>query len=277
MKRTGGNMTRHLGVMLALSLLWVTTAAGQASQKAPTKSASKPAAARVNVTGTWSSNLPGGPDLKLFQEGDLVWGEDHLNEGGVRGLWSDGRLMLVYTDSVVDQNNPGCGPRTALVLKSKGTATRLDGIGFDLSAGNKQEKYLTRNTPDPGADFAYPYDQELKRCGDLFTWELAFESDSDQLKGTDWPVLAKLSDLLKKEQALKIKVAGHTDSTGDAAHNQDLSLRRAETVKKTLIAKYGADENRITTKGWGADQPLVDNGTEEGRAINRRVEILIAR
>jgi len=265
-------MIGRLAVVFAISSLWATVAAGQASQKPPLK----PAAARVNVTGTWSSNLPGSPDLKLFQEGDLVWGEEHLNEGGVRGLWSEGRLMLVYTDSVVDQNNPGCGPRTVLVLRTKGTATRLEGTGFDLQSGNTQTKYLARNTPDPGADFAYPYDQELKRCGDLFTWELAFESDSDQLKGTDWPVLAKLSDLLKKEQALKIKVAGHTDSTGDAAHNQDLSLRRAETVKKTLIAKYGADGARITTKGWGADQPLVDNGTDEGRAINRRVEILIA-
>lgn len=269
-------MKRHLAVLLAISYLWVIAAAGQGGQKAPTKPASKPAAPRVNVTGTWSTNLPGGPDLKLFQEGDLVWGEDHLNEGGVRGLWTDGRLMLVYTDSVVDQKNPGCGPRTVLVMKSKGTATRLEGTGFDLQSGNKQEKYLTRNTPDPGADFAYPYDQELKRCGQLFTWELAFESDSDQLTGTDWPVLEKLSDLMKKDQGLKIKVAGHTDSIGDAGHNQDLSSRRAETVKKTLIEKYGADGARITTKGWGADQPLVDNASDEGRAINRRVEILIA-
>lgn len=266
-------MRKSWAVVLAVSLP-LAIAAGQ-SQKSPAKAAPKPAT-RVNVTGTWSSNLPGGPDLRMFQEGDLVWGTDHLSEGGIRGLWADGRLMLVYTDSVVDQQNPGCGPRTVLVLKSKGTATRLEGTGFDLQSGNTQDKYLTRNTPDPGADFAYPYDQELKRCGQLFTWELAFDSDSDQLKGTDWVVLGKVADLLKKERSLKIKIAGHTDSTGDAAHNQDLSLRRAETVKKTLIDKYGADGARITTKGWGADQPLVDNGTDDGRAVNRRVEVLIA-
>jgi len=184
--------------------------------------------------------------------------------------------MLVYTESVIDQANPGCGGRTVLVLKSKGTATRMEGIGFDIGSDRTGEKYLTRNTPDPGPEFAYPYGQELKRCGQLFTWELAFETDSDQLKGTDWPVLAALAGLLNKERALKIKVAGHTDSTGESAHNQDLSLRRAEAVKKTLIQKYSVDAARITTKGWGAEQPLVDNGTEEGRAINRRVEILIA-
>jgi len=256
--------------MIAALILVATVASGQANHKG------KPAAPRVNVTGTWSSNLAGSPDLKLFQEGDLVWGKDHLDEGGVRGLWSDGRLMLVYTESVVDQQNPGCGSRTVLVLKSKGTATRLEGIGFDVGSDRTGDKYLTRNTPDPGPDFAYPYGDELKRCGQLFTWELAFETDSDKLKGADWPVLAKLSDLLKKEPALKIKIAGHTDSTGDAAHNQALSLRRAETVKRTLVETYSVDAGRITTKGWGAEQPLVDNGTEEGRAINRRVEILIA-
>jgi len=268
-------MRRYAAIGVVLLVLGAAASSvGQANEKA--KTASKPAAVRVNVTGTWSSNLSGGPDLKLFQEGDLVWGKDHLNEGGIRGLWADGRLMLVYTDSVVAQVNPGCGPRTVLVLKSKGTATRLEGIGFDIGSDRTGQKYLTRNTPDPGADFTYPYGQELKRCGQLFTWELAFETDSDQLKGTDWPVLAALADLLKKEQGLKIKVAGHTDSTGDAAHNQDLSLRRAETVKKTLIEKYSVDGTRITAKGWGADQPLVDNATDEGRAINRRVEILIA-
>jgi OOP family OmpA-OmpF porin len=96
------------------------------------------------------------------------------------------------------------------------------------------------------------------------------------MKGSDWPVLASVADLLKKDAALRIKIAGHTDSTGDAAHNQDLSLRRAEAVKKALVDKYDADGSKITTKGWGAEQPLVDNGTEEGRAVNRRVEVLIA-
>jgi outer membrane protein OmpA-like peptidoglycan-associated protein len=250
--------------------------AGQANRKTPAKPASQPTAVRVNVTGTWASNLAGGPDLKLFQEGDRVWGKDHLDEGGIRGLWADGRLMLVYTESVVDQANPGCGTRTVLVLKGKGTATRLEGIGFDIGSDRAGDKYLTRNTPDPGPDFEYPYGQELKRCGQLFTWELAFETDSDQLEGTDWPVLAATADLLKKERALKIKIAGHTDSTGDAAHNQELSLRRAESVRKALMEKYGADGARITTKGWGAEQPLVSNDTDEGRAINRRVEILMA-
>ena len=77
--------------------------------------------------------------------------------------------------------------------------------------------------------------------------------------------------------ALKILVAGHTDSVGDAAKNKQLSERRAATVRKVLAEKYGADAARISIKGWGADQPVEDNKTEDGRALNRRVEITIAR
>ena len=267
--------TGALGVGFAL-FVTALAASGQSSQAVGGKSATKPAGVRVNVTGTWATNLAGSPDLKLFQEGERVWGKDHLDEGGVRGSWIDGRLMLVYTESVIDQANPGCGSRTALVLTSKGTATRLQGVGFEIGSDRTTEKYLTRNTPDPGADFAYPYGQELTRCGQLFTWELAFESDSDKLKGADWPVLAAVADLMKTNAGLKIKIAGHTDSTGSAAHNQDLSLRRAEAVKKVLNAKYSVDGARVATKGWGDEQPLVANDTEEGRALNRRVEILIA-
>jgi outer membrane protein OmpA-like peptidoglycan-associated protein len=230
----------------------------------------------VNVTGTWTSNLPGSPDLNLFQEGDRVWGRDGSSQGAIRGSWIEGRLTVVYTDSVIDQVNPGCGPRWVMLLTSKGTATRLDGMGFSLQSGDSQQKYLTRQSPDPGPDFAYPYDLELQRCGQIFAWDLIFATDSDKLQGTDWPVLKAVADVLGKNQGMKIKIAGHTDSTGDAAHNQDLSARRAESVKKVMVDKYGADATRIATKGWGDEQPLVPNTTAEGRALNRRVEILLA-
>ncbi len=86
-----------------------------------------------------------------------------------------------------------------------------------------------------------------------------------------------MADLLKKDPTLKIRLAGHTDSSGDVEGNKALSNRRAESVKNLLEEKYGADANRISTRGWGAEQPLAENQTEEGRAINRRVEILAAR
>ena len=68
-----------------------------------------------------------------------------------------------------------------------------------------------------------------------------------------------------------LEVVGHTDSTGPAAYNQGLSERRAQAVADYLIGK-GANAANITVKGYGESQPVADNGTDAGRAANRRVE-----
>ena len=133
---------------------------------------------------------------------------------------------------------------------------------------------MNRNSPGPGPAVDYPYAAELKNCGQLFTYDLTFDTNSDKLKGTNWPILEVLAGLLKKDPALQIQITGHTDSTGDAKANQDLSERRAKTVMQTLVQKYGADAKRLTTKGYGWEQPLAENDTEQGRAVNRRVEIV---
>ena len=86
---------------------------------------------------------------------------------------------------------------------------------------------------------------------------------------------AKLDDLAGKVQGINLEVViavGHTDSTGAAAYNQSLSVRRAEAVKAYLVSK-GIESNRIYTEGKGLTQPVADNATREGRAKNRRVEI----
>ena len=69
-------------------------------------------------------------------------------------------------------------------------------------------------------------------------------------------------------------IEGHTDSTGDAAHNMDLSKRRAEAVKSVLVSQFGIDGARLTTAGLGSSKPVGSNGTPQGRAENRRVEFV---
>ena len=246
----------------------------------PAWASSKPkkdagAAAPINVTGTWNANFSGGMDLLLHQEGNLVWGHDN---GGylIRGDWADGRLTLFYRLDFKGGPAATCGAPAMAVVSSKGLATRLQGPEFRAD-GTIQQKFLTRASPSAGAEFAYPYADELRFCGSLPAHDLIFETGSDKLKGSDWPLLAEVAGLLKKDTELKIQILGHTDSTGDAAKNKELSQRRAEAVKMVLSTKYAADAARISTKGWGPDQPLASNDSDEGRAINRRVEILVVR
>jgi outer membrane protein OmpA-like peptidoglycan-associated protein len=234
----------------------------------------KPAAS-INVTGSWDSNFSGGMTLLLHQEGNAVWGRDNAGYL-VRGDWSDGRLTLFYRLDFKGDPGSSCSAPVIAVLASKGTATRVEGAEF-LQDGSTQMRTLTRQSPNGGADFTYPYAAELKECGALPAHDLVFETASDKLKGSDWPLLVAVAELLKKEAGMKIQILGHTDSTGDAEQNKALSQRRADAVKKVLTDKYKADAARISTRGWGAEQPLASNDTDDGRAVNRRVEILAVR
>ncbi|PLX11674.1 MAG: hypothetical protein C0594_03335 [Marinilabiliales bacterium] len=103
---------------------------------------------------------------------------------------------------------------------------------------------------------------------------LEFDLNKSTIKESSKPSLNKLSDLLKKKTAYKLKISGHTDNTGDANSNYKLSIDRAMAVKNYLVSK-GVDANIITSNGYGATKPIADNRTEEGRQKNRRVEFEI--
>jgi len=86
---------------------------------------------------------------------------------------------------------------------------------------------------------------------------------------------AKIDDMVSKVKGMNLEVViavGHTDSVGDDAFNQKLSVARSEAVKAYLVSK-GVEKNRIYTEGKGEKQPVADNKTADGRAKNRRVEI----
>ena len=86
--------------------------------------------------------------------------------------------------------------------------------------------------------------------------------------------LSKVAEVLKDEPNRKIVVEGHTDSTGKAAMNDRLSQQRADSVKDYLMT-HGVPSKQITTKGFGASHPIASNSSSEGRAENRRVEIVL--
>jgi outer membrane protein OmpA-like peptidoglycan-associated protein len=100
-----------------------------------------------------------------------------------------------------------------------------------------------------------------------------FDTDKATIKPESKPIIDQIVKLLKDNPGLKVGIEGHTDSTGTAARNKTLSQQRAESVVSALV-KVGIDAKRLSGKGWGQDKPIADNKTEEGRAKNRRVEIV---
>ena len=101
----------------------------------------------------------------------------------------------------------------------------------------------------------------------------------DVNKATIKPVSNKLLDdvasvMKDHPEIARIEVQGHTDNTGSKAWNKQLSGMRAESVRKALV-KRGIADRRLTAKGFGQDKPIADNGTEEGRQKNRRVQFII--
>lgn len=88
--------------------------------------------------------------------------------------------------------------------------------------------------------------------------------------------LESVADVLLEHPERALTIEGHTDSQGSAGYNADLSQRRADAVRSALVAR-GYPSDRIQTAGLGEDQPVADNASTEGRANNRRVEIVVAR
>ena len=105
--------------------------------------------------------------------------------------------------------------------------------------------------------------------------DLLFDVGSANLKPGSEEQIGRVSSVLTQYTDTSILIVGHTDSTGSAALNQQLSENRAANVKLEIV-KQGVHPNRIKTAGFGASTPIADNGTEEGRRLNRRVVITIS-
>jgi outer membrane protein OmpA-like peptidoglycan-associated protein len=119
--------------------------------------------------------------------------------------------------------------------------------------------------------------EELKKAldtkGNIAVYGINFKVNSDSLQVGTAKILEEFARLMILYPELNIEIQGHTDNTGGAAHNLDLSHRRAQTVRKYILL-YGIDPSRVQAKGYGMTKPVGTNDTDEGRAKNRRVELV---
>jgi OOP family OmpA-OmpF porin len=114
--------------------------------------------------------------------------------------------------------------------------------------------------------------EALNKSGSVALY-INFETGKAVIKPESQTIVTQIAQLLKENPSLKISIEGHTDNVGTAQANQTLSENRAKAVMNAVTAA-GIDKLRLVAKGWGQTKPVSDNNTEDGKAKNRRVEIV---
>jgi outer membrane protein OmpA-like peptidoglycan-associated protein len=172
----------------------------------------------------------------------------------------------------------------AAVLAAQGELTRIQAERTALAASvaslEQQSTALEREKAElaarlKGALSMVAETQQSARGMIVSLPDILFDTNEATLKNEAKIVIAKLAGILLILPDLNLRVEGHTDSTGSAEYNQGLSERRAYSVRD-FLAQQGIDGQRMIAVGYGLTRPVADNSTREGRAKNRRVEIVIA-
>ena len=119
-----------------------------------------------------------------------------------------------------------------------------------------------------------PLERALAEAGHADVYSIYFSFNSDEIRDESEPTLREIADVMRRHPDWKLGVAGHTDGIGGDASNLDLSKRRTAAVKNVLVTSFGVNTGRLTTNGYGKSRPVDTNETPEGRARNRRVELV---
>ena len=146
-------------------------------------------------------------------------------------------------------------------------------IGAAIGGGigqymDNQEHELREKLKDSGV--------QVSRQGDdlnlIMPGNITFAVNKSDIRSDFYPVLQSVADALRRYDQTSVRISGYTDSTGSLALNQRLSEDRANSVRSYLLAQ-GVLAERIDAAGYGPDHPIASNASEEGRQLNRRVEI----
>jgi OOP family OmpA-OmpF porin len=116
--------------------------------------------------------------------------------------------------------------------------------------------------------------KSIEAAGHIALYGIYFDIDKTDIKPESAPTLKEIATLLKQDPKLTLFVVGHTDNVGGEEYNMDLSRRRAASVVTALTSQYGIDAKRLRPAGVGLLAPVAPNDTEEGRAKNRRVDLV---
>ena len=145
------------------------------------------------------------------------------------------------------------------------------GAAIGGTIGHRMDKQQQELQQIPGVEVTRPSENQIDV---RLTSDILFDVDSAGLRPDSRSTLNNLAANFRQYPDEVIDVEGHTDSTGTTAHNQDLSERRAGSVRNYLVDQ-GVPGSRVSARGYGETRPKASNDTPEGRQLNRRVEIHI--
>ena len=219
------------------------------------------------------------PDLKAtalngnaFTDGEKKFA---ANLGGSLGL----RVMLGKKKVKADN---GDDDAAALAAAEEAARKAEQARKDSLAKAEQARKDSLAKAEQERKDSLARAEEEARKAHEAALAELAkalgvqtlFDFDSAELTDEAKAQLDKVAEYLKLNDAVKVEIGGHTDNMGTAEYNQDLSMRRAESVVNYLVGK-GVAGNRLTAVGYGKDHPVATNDTEEGRHQNRRIEFKV--
>jgi outer membrane protein OmpA-like peptidoglycan-associated protein len=176
-------------------------------------------------------------------------------------MLGDGKYLKVYVDEKRVANIPN-----ATFHRGNGLLVKLEGRDDEKDAA-----YITRIRVAESQKTIY---DALSSTGRWATQGILFDTGKSDVKPESTPTLKQIAAAFKEHPELKVEIQGHTDNVGKADANLKLSQARAEAVKKMLTTEYGVSPDQVTAKGYGDTKPSADNKTAEGRANNRRVELV---
>jgi outer membrane protein OmpA-like peptidoglycan-associated protein len=191
-----------------------------------------------------------------------VWDVSKNNLAHI-SLWRQGQRLRVYLNGEKIWDSP----------RAFEAAAKYNAITFAFYGPyGKEDYYLLNNlrlavgAPDTR--------NKLLTEGKFVTSGIHFDVNSDKIKADSYGILKEVANVLKENEAVKIKIVGHTDSDGDDSQNMELSKKRAESVKNALASEFQVSSSRMETEGKGESMPVSKNDTPVGKAQNRRVEFL---
>lgn len=189
-------------------------------------------------------------------------------------------------DGIVDRLDTCPDTPTGVAVNEQGCTAVVDADGDGIPDDQDQCPDTPAGTvidergcaPEPGCRAPAPGEPiSLEGCatGDAIVLRgVTFDTNSDRLTANAKVILNQVADALNARADIKVEIGGHTDSVGADAYNQKLSERRARSVFDYLVAR-GIDPSRMQSRGYGETQPVDTNETNEGREVNRRVELKV--